>query len=220
MKRSLLIPLIWAISVIWICLPSAVQAAITPAGDVSPWIPPYWDTSTTGYVGNTFGGTLTVNGGSTLYSSSAYLGYNSGVFGRVTISGSGSDWVNSSDLYVGYFGNGSLNVLNGGAVDNNGLVYLGYNSGSSGTATVDGSGSILINRNPLCVGLSGNGLLNISNGGTVDGDGGVIGSNSGSSDTVTVDGPSSKWNPGITRILISMSASTATGRLTSPTVAP
>ena len=43
-------------------------------------------------------------------------------------------------LYVGYYGTGTLNITNGGTVAS-ATGYLGYNSGSAGVATVDGTGS-------------------------------------------------------------------------------
>ena len=43
--------------------------------------------------------------------------------------------------------------------------YIGYNSGSTGTVTVDGAGSKWTNSGGLYVGYSGSGTLNITNGG-------------------------------------------------------
>ena len=57
-------------------LPSA-RADITPIGDVSPSNRSTWTTSTTGYIGNTASGTLTLNDGSDLLSYYGYIG-NSG----------------------------------------------------------------------------------------------------------------------------------------------
>ena len=51
-----------------------------------------------------------------------------------------STWTNA-DLFVGFSGTGTLKVTNGGTVSN-GTGYLGNSVGSSGTATVDGSGSV------------------------------------------------------------------------------
>lgn len=46
-------------------------------------------------------------------------------------------------------------------------MYIGNNSGSTGTVTVDGAGSNLTNANYLYVGNNGAGELSISNGGQV-----------------------------------------------------
>ena len=39
-----------------------------------------------------------------------YMAYNSGSTGVVTVDGAGSAWT-SSNLYVGYYGNGTLDVV-------------------------------------------------------------------------------------------------------------
>jgi T5SS/PEP-CTERM-associated repeat protein/autotransporter-associated beta strand protein len=106
----------------------------------------------------------------------------------VTVSGAGSSWTNSSDLYVG---TGTLTIQNGGAMSN-GIGYIGYNPGSSGTVTVSGAGSSWTNSGALAVGFSGTGALTIQNGGTVVSNtvgmiGGVFGG------TVTVSGAGSSW---------------------------
>ena len=76
--------------------------------------------------------------------------------------------------------------------------YLGYHAGSTGTATVDGTGSTWTNSGYLYIGNSGNGTLNITNGGKVSNSYGYLGYNSGSTGTATVDGTGSTWtNSGI-----------------------
>ena len=95
-------------------------------------------------------------------------------------------------LYIGNSGNGTLNITNGGKVSNS-YGYLGYNSGSTGTATVDGTGSTWTNSGYLYIGNSGNGTLNITNGGKVSNTYGYLGYNSGSTGTATVDGTGSTW---------------------------
>ena len=78
----------------------------------------------------------------------------------------GSTWNNTSNLYVGNSGSGTLIVLAGGAV-NNKIGYIGYTSGSTGTVNVDGTGSTWAVSSDLFVGESGSGTLNISGGSTV-----------------------------------------------------
>ena len=111
-----------------------------------------------------------------------YIAYKSGSTGTATVSGTGSKWTNSGNLFVGYSGTGTLNIAGGGAVSNsnNPSGYIGYNSGSAGTVTVDGSGSTWTNGWCLYVGCSGSGTLNITNGGTVNSPFGGIGEWSGS----------------------------------------
>ena len=73
-------------------------------------------------------------------------------------------------MLVGIHGTGTLNVLNGGVVSNT-SGYVGYLSGSTGTATVDGAGSQW-NSTSLDVGgngsiAEGNASLTVSNSGAV-----------------------------------------------------
>jgi T5SS/PEP-CTERM-associated repeat protein len=172
---------------------STARAALTATGDVSPSDPTTWNTSTTGYIGNTSAGSLTVDSGSTLVSQYGYLGNGSGSSGTVTVDGAGSAWSNSSSLYVGYVGNGNLNITGGGTVSNtNGDV--GHTARSTGIVTVDGAGSVWNNGSNVCVGYSGIGTLNITGGGAVNTLWGSIGEGTGSTGIVTVDGAGSAWN--------------------------
>jgi T5SS/PEP-CTERM-associated repeat protein len=131
-------------------------------------------------------------GGTNISSGYGYLGLNSGSFGAATVAGSGSTWTNSRYLTVGYYGNGTLNVEDGGRVLNT-IGYLGYISGSSGVATVTGSGSAWTNSGNLSVGLFGAGTLNVQDGAGVSNINGRLGNNSGSSGAATVTGSGSTW---------------------------
>ena len=94
---------------------------------------------------------------------------------------------------MGNFGTGSLSITGGGTVSNfNGNI--GAYSGSSGTATVDGPGSVWTNNSVLAVGSLGEGALNITGGGVVSSTNGRIGREAGSTGTVLIDGPGSRWN--------------------------
>ena len=75
-------------------------------------------------------------------------------------------WAVGGTLKVGDSGSGTLNVTNGGVVSNT-SGYLGYYSGSTGEATVTGSGSQWNNSSYLYVGQSGTGTLNIESAGVV-----------------------------------------------------
>ena len=118
------------------------------------------------------GATSIGNGGST-------IGSQSDSTGEVTVDGAGSTWTNSQGLTVGYLGNGKLDITNGGNVVSNGdmfddddLTAVSYNSigsasNSTGTVTVNGSGSYWKMGHKLNVGSSGSGTLNITDGGLV-----------------------------------------------------
>ncbi|MBN1393810.1 MAG: PEP-CTERM sorting domain-containing protein, partial [Pirellulales bacterium] len=124
-----------------------------------------------GYYGS---GTLNITDGGAVtngyYSGCGYIGYASGSTGTVTVSDTGSTWHNSESLYIGRSGEGTLSITAGGEVTSVFSSYIGYNSGSTGTATVDGTGSTWNNNSTigkLYVGYSGNGTLHISGGGSV-----------------------------------------------------
>jgi len=121
-----------------------------------------------------------------VYSGSGYLGYQAGSTGAATVKGSGSRWINVSDLYVGRYGTGQLNITDGGAVSASGATYIGYGAGSKGTATVDGKDSTWTSGS-LHIGELGSATLNITDGATVSVDDCYI-----SSGSVLVSGANSK----------------------------
>ena len=102
-----------------------------------------------------------------------------------------STWLPSTTARVGYTTTGALTVDGGNLISYTG--YLGYNSGSTGTATVAGAGSIWTNSHFLHVGRYGNGTLNVEAGGQVSSNVGFLGYESGSTGTATVTGAGSKW---------------------------
>ena len=69
-------------------------------------------------VGINGGSTLMITGGSAINSSGALLGNGLGSSGRVRLTGSGTQWVNSGDLRVGGAGTGNLRIENGAQVRN------------------------------------------------------------------------------------------------------
>jgi T5SS/PEP-CTERM-associated repeat protein len=143
------------------------------------------------YVGrNNADNFLTIDDG---YDMNNYYGYiGVGVFGpgTVTVTGSGSAWINSGDLCVGKAGNGTLQVENGGSVSCSSGV-IAWAATSTSTATITGAGSTWTTSN-LFVALSGTGALNIENGGSVSSEHGTyIGRYNGSSGTVTITGSGS-----------------------------
>jgi T5SS/PEP-CTERM-associated repeat protein/autotransporter-associated beta strand protein len=152
-----------------------------------------------GYLGT---GALNITAGGSVSNTIGYLGYQPGRTGTVTVDGTGSMWTNTADLNVGYCGSGTLKITGGGAVHCSGVGYIGASAGSSGTVTVDGTGSKWTSNagSQLYVGYSGTGTLNITGGGMVGGDipplssvGVVIGGSFASMGIVTVDGAGSKW---------------------------
>ncbi len=95
--------------------------------------------------------------------------------GTVTVTDPGSIWnVNGGILIVGNYGNGTVNIFNGGVVNSNAndgqnSAYLGNQVGSTGNIVVDGAGSTWnINSGSVAIGYYGLGNLTIQNGGTVN----------------------------------------------------
>jgi T5SS/PEP-CTERM-associated repeat protein len=93
----------------------------------------------------------------------------------------------TSTMGAGYRGVGSLTIADG-KVLNSSLGYLGYGSGSVGTANVNGSGSKWAMTGALTVGQGGDGFLNVTGGGSVMSNGGTI--NRGK---VTIAGTGTVW---------------------------
>ncbi|MCC5829644.1 MAG: PEP-CTERM sorting domain-containing protein [Phycisphaeraceae bacterium] len=98
----------------------------------------------------------------------------------------------SGSLGVGYRASGTLATSEGVAIGST-VGYLGYETGSSGAATIDGPGSAWIISGHLWVGRAGDGTLTITDGGSVSNTTGRIADLSGSTGKVTVDGPDSTW---------------------------
>ena len=138
-------------------------------------------------------GQLRVEEKSVLFNSrSGFIGLLEGSSGSATIKGPDSVWTNGSELYVGYIGQGTLNIENGGTVTSTNAM-IAADSDSTGKATVTGPGSKWNIENTLNVGFSGQGTLNIENGGTVTSSNGGIGQNS-KTGSVTITGTGSQWN--------------------------
>ncbi|MDI4665373.1 autotransporter domain-containing protein, partial [Xanthobacter autotrophicus] len=81
---------------------------------------------------------------------------------------------------------GTLNVQSGGSVTG-ANVYIGNTTGSTGTATITGTGSQLTSTTNLIVGSSGTGALTVQNGGNVGSSNVIyVGNNTGSNGTLNV----------------------------------
>ena len=147
-------------------------------------------------VGYKHSGSLRIGEARSIRSARGYLGFESGSTGDAVVTGVGSRWTNSGDLYVGYKGRGTLRVEAGAQVVTEGSgsekTRLGYNSGSTGEATISGTGSTWSTFN-LSVGYSGNGTLKVESGGQVSDSTGYLGYDSGATGTATVTGAGSTW---------------------------
>ncbi len=112
--------------------------------------------------------------------------------------------VQNGSLVVGYLGNGTLQVANGGNVsanrqDANGIgAYIGYGANSTSSITVQDTADVpnyspyssqfLVRDGSLAVGYGGSGTLTVANGALVQANGGVVlGSQTGSHGTLAIN---------------------------------
>jgi T5SS/PEP-CTERM-associated repeat protein len=168
-----------------------LNAAISSTGNISPSLP--WTFTTIGYIGKSSDGSLIVDGGSQFSTGDIYIGNTYGVKGSAIVTGASSKWSINSTIFVGRSGSGMLSIEAGGQVVSGFKGYLGYDVGSTGTATIAGNGSTWTNSNQLYVGQSGNGTLIIQAGGKVSNSTGYLGCNSSSTGTATIAGNGSTW---------------------------
>jgi T5SS/PEP-CTERM-associated repeat protein len=148
---------------------SAAITATSGTASVSPANPGTWTNTTTGYVGNTADGAVTVNGGNSVVSDMVYLGYNSGVTGTATIDGAGSSWT-GNNLYIGNGGSGTVTVSGGGAASISNWCLIGVNGGATGVMNISGAGTIVSAYHvSVAAGLNGysTGTLNVNEGATL-----------------------------------------------------
>jgi len=155
-----------------------------------------WNNTGGIYIGRGGNGTLDVNdGGEVKSNGESSIGYSDGSTGEVTVNGIGSKWTNNFSSYVGYYGDGTMNITNGGVASSSD-GYISRYSGSTSDVTVDGPNSmwnITGGNGALTIGLLGNGTLEITDGGAVSNNYGYLGSNPDSTGEVNVDGPGSTW---------------------------
>lgn len=117
----------------------------------------------------------------------AYLGFNAGSTGAVTVSDNGT-WTNTSALYVGNEGHGTLIIEDGGSVSATNATIAAA-QGSTGTVVANGNGIVWSNSGGLAIGGAGEAELVVGTGATVLAQGAILAAAlPTSSATVTVDG--------------------------------
>ncbi|HCC5976845.1 TPA: autotransporter outer membrane beta-barrel domain-containing protein [Citrobacter koseri] len=142
-------------------------------------------------------GQLSITDGGKLETGYAYLGFENNTTGTAVVSGIGSEWKVNSAVIVGHYGNGSLDIRDGGKVYlvNPDHFWIGYEKDSIGEVVVDGvdtatsTPSTLDVKNRILVGNHGYGKLIIRNGGLVNSGYTIfVGAESGSTGVISVDG--------------------------------
>jgi T5SS/PEP-CTERM-associated repeat protein len=141
-------------------------------------------------VGDDGAGTLTIAAGSSVSNRDGIIGRDDGSTGAVTVTGAGSEWINTGNLAIGDEGNGELTVAAGASVSNN-IGAVALDNGSTGTVTVTGAGSNWNSSSFLVVGVEGVGELTVANGGSVSSVIGDVGRFA--TGTVIVTGTCSTW---------------------------
>jgi outer membrane autotransporter protein len=106
-------------------------------------------------------GTLNAQYGALIESRDGTIGDREFRTGTANIIGTGSKWIISEELNVGFEGKGFLNIEQGGLVKS-GTAYIGRFLGSTGEVTVRGPESVWNNSEKLYIGNVGNGTLTIS----------------------------------------------------------
>jgi len=141
------------------------------------------------------GGELRLADGGTITSVNGIVAVEAGDEAIMTVAGSdgsgnASTWTVGTDLQVGYSGNGTLNIVDGGRVVSN-AGQVGLDSNGIGQVLVSGTGSSWENSGRISVGLFGAGVLRIENGATVTSNDGIVGGSE--QGDVIVSGTGTSW---------------------------
>ncbi|MDH5821743.1 autotransporter domain-containing protein [Luteimonas sp. RD2P54] len=146
-------------------------------------------------VGHAGSGTLAIGNGAEVASDEGLVGNGAGGQGEVTVSGAGSAWNMTGNLFVGVGGTGSVDVTDGSVASASGI--LGRFAGASGTVTVGGAGANWNLGNSLEIGRAGEGTLLVEQGGTVSGIDGILGAEATGSGSALVRGAGSSWSTSV-----------------------
>jgi T5SS/PEP-CTERM-associated repeat protein len=138
------------------------------------------------FIGDGGNGILDVDAGGTMEAQSLIAGGGGGATGTIRVHGQNARHFSSSSDIIGWAGNGSLNVYDGGQAFTGHEAYVGYFAGSTGSVTVANPGSSWDIASDLIVGSSGQGVMGIYGGGQVSARNALIGAFTGSSGWVQV----------------------------------
>lgn len=153
---------------------AASQGEVTVTGAGSQW-----QNAEDLIVGARGTGTLIIeNGGKVTTGKYGVISEQIGSQGEVTVTGAGSEWQNTNNLYVGKKTKGTLTIANGGKVSSR-SGFISDGGSSQGTVTVTGAGSVWENSNELLIGGGSTGTLTIADGGKVSSTSSYIGATGG-----------------------------------------
>lgn len=136
-------------------------------------------------------GLMTISGQMLL--ANMIIGFNAGSSGVVQVNGGTiTSTYALSQYYIGFSGQGTLSITNGGSVTSIYNTIVGYQPGSEGTLNVDGAGSSFSNAGFFVVGANGIGHMNVTNGGLVIDPAGTIQIGGNNAGDATVSGTGSR----------------------------
>jgi len=176
-------------------LPATMQLAIQPGQNLT--VNTRWEAQPGGVFEwfGVDGGDVTMSGGFALESWDSFVGYTEGVTGQMTLSGADTTWA-VSELTLGHFGEGTLRVESGAALESGYYTYLGDQAGARGTLIVSGQGSRFNADNgwPFTVGRFGEGTVRVEAGGLLTTERTFLGREDGAMGVATVTGVGSAWH--------------------------
>lgn len=172
-------------------LAAPARAAITPAGDFTP--AGTWTSSSTVSIGVSGAGTLDVDNGTTLQVQQLTFGDAASGVGTGTFTGAVTPDHSVQTLVVGYYGKGTLNILDGASVSSATQTRVATHAGSTGAITVSGAGSSLTTSNDFYVGYDGKGKLDVRHDAKVTSNNAFIGYNNAGEVVVTSGQPLSTY---------------------------
>ncbi len=148
------------------------------------------DQATTPHSGS---GTINVSSGGLLSTATSSLGNGPSSFGKVTVDGIASRWLNTGDVVVGNQSVAVVEVTNGATMRSaNGII--GSAAGSNGSVSVTGLFSSWIASGSLFIGNGGLGQINLGDHGVVTTAGNAyLGFGAGSQGVANVSGTGSTW---------------------------
>ncbi len=159
--------------------------------------PSLWNNSEDLVIGDhTTGNQMIItNGGEVAVGGQAYIGYQpSAGNNSVFVTGSGSVWTNSNNLYVGLGGSANQMLITAGGVVYDLQGFVGNNDTSANNSVLV-DGSAWINSSNLVVGVNGSfNSLTVQRGGVVDSANGFIGYSASASNNSALVTRGSTWN--------------------------
>ncbi len=148
---------------------AGATGVVTVSGTDGAKTPSHLSTSNLLTIGDRGDGTLNIASGGRATSLTGTVGNFPGSVGRATVTGVGSLWTNTGELFIGNAAQGTLAIEDAGQV-NSATTTIGNFAGGNGRVSIDGAASAWVNSGNLTIGEAGVGELSITGGtATVDG---------------------------------------------------